>query len=90
MSIVKHTPGLWVYVNDSPYHRVHTPNGLLYVASSEGANYKEEQEESNAKLIAAAPELLDAVKQFVWNWENDIWTDADIESAKEVIKKATA
>lgn len=90
----KHTPGPWTVSPVERYPRTvrvideHKNSKTICIANG-SPSFKEGEPEANAKLIAAAPQLLESVKQFVWNWENDIWTDADIEVAIAAIKKAT-
>lgn len=31
--------------------------------------------------------LRKSLRQLVWNWDNDIWTDADIDEAREALNK---
>jgi hypothetical protein len=78
MSAAKHTPGPWKAVRNASFWEVVTPlpgqtldqaneysPSLAYVWG-EG----EEQAEANARLIAAAPELLEALKEIVGFWDS--------------------
>lgn len=56
----KGTKGEWVYVNDSPYHRVEVGGERIYVATAVDT-HNEVEEIANAKLIAAAPDMLNAL-----------------------------
>ena len=63
----KHTPGPWIYYADLPsqdpdWHIVTTENRLRILANVhiEPGN---QVDEANARLIAAAPELLEALVQ---------------------------
>lgn len=68
MSKPKHTPGPWKFIGEVSEVRTVTPdptsqygNGTPIVSFSEwDLNSKEKQ--ANARLIAAAPELLDALR----------------------------
>jgi len=82
----QHTKGNWSYKS----------NGTFFVIEPNIANMLTlkdfEEQEANAKLIAAAPELLDALLEALdqlesWNQESeDTFT---MKRIKEVIKKAT-
>jgi hypothetical protein len=50
--------------------------------------YEKRPAEANAKLISAAPELLEALKNVIKFWESGCFIDAEIEQAKQAIKKA--
>lgn len=99
----KHTPGPWRYskseqFGDTRFYisqqegATYTPNYsdvATLIAETICGEYGRIQE-ANARLIAAAPELLDACKMMLFNmnlagWEND---DAAI-SARAAIQKAT-
>lgn len=84
----KHTPGPWRYKR----HSVDSNYMLIYCSSdnSDGDNIRGYCGEANARLIAAAPELLEACKMLLVNmnlagWENDY---AAIR-ARAAIQKAT-
>ena len=63
----QHAPGSWNY--DAPYIVAPDPSGVhadIYIAEivyqdSEGRIASEEHQDANARLIAAAPDLLDAL-----------------------------
>ena len=84
----KHTPGPWFFLHDR--------NGRLQVGPSINYTVAEmcvtplEGQEANARLIAAAPELLEALTDCV---EHMHWTqplgEAALKKAKAAIAKAT-
>lgn len=83
----QHTPGPW---------RIHgvTKTTILNEEGKEiydGANYQNNFEEAkaNAKLIAAAPELLEALKNLVEYLGEDWQHDQFLINAQEAINKAT-
>jgi hypothetical protein len=87
----KHTPGPW-YVTRH--------NDLQYSISQKETGYDEmiealdEEDEANAKLIAAAPELLEALKECRKWYENNtdrLYPDTPIcfSNALSAIQKAT-
>lgn len=102
MSNTKHTPGPWAfYPKYEGEHAVAVVKDLLAVAEVVGSQGSEGQISketaiANAKLIAAAPEMLEALKEELSNREHT-W-DADdpksstyeaIKNLKAIIKKAT-
>lgn len=65
--MTKHTPGPWkVIQSDSPV--VQTEDDHHAICTTYGVYATREQKEANANLIAAAPEMLSALKGFVKAW----------------------
>lgn len=97
MSEAKHTPAPWliaksdasfVYaLNDNGYNRfwAHVTGGNLRRAEST----LRAEVEANARLIAAAPDLLDALIEIVSADDAHELTQKHIESARAAIAKAT-
>ena len=86
-----YTPGPWSY--DRQYRRLMGPDGKdLYIeGGAHWATTRDPEAEANSRLIAAAPELLEALKEVVTHWadetdEND-WPEFD--RARKAIAKAT-
>lgn len=79
----KHTPAPWDYVTDKIVGTVIISEGLIIakMRTLEGVDH-----EANAKIIAAAPELLEALIEVVRisDRKHDAW-----DKAKAAIKKAT-
>jgi len=99
----KHTPGPWQVLPeecDKPYIRIRgTVLGGRYkianviTPSYEGVHEREAVEtRANARLIAAAPELLEALKAFVADWSDDTGMSSpsyeSVRLAREAIAKA--
>jgi hypothetical protein len=93
----KHTPGPWIAgTYDNSEFRITGPRGTLPEIAIIPADRLERVE--NARLIAAAPELLAALQRllFVMNQDDDgdffICAEAtrDIKTARAAIAKATA
>jgi len=67
---MKHTQGEWTYSKNSHFYDINTDkknrnlgfNILLFDNKGKSLNHTQENE-ANAKLIASAPELLEAVKK---------------------------
>lgn len=92
----KHTSGQW---HAKEYHGItdirtdaHTINGMTICSINEDM----EEAEANAKLIAAAPELLEALKMFVVSEQfrqmvkkSNGEFDTAFKAAEAAIKKAT-
>ena len=95
MSEAKHTPGPWliadasfVYaLNDSGYNRFWTnvTGGDL----RKGESTSKVETEANARLIAAAPDLLDALQSIIEDIDSEFGTDCDYNKARAAIAKAT-
>ena len=97
---MSHTPGPWIAAWDKDDHHIWA-NGcdIAFLPSEEhgyecGANKK--TLEANGKLMAAAPELLDALKSFVVLYkqgqlviEGDDGNDPVVTKALAAIAKAT-
>ncbi|HEJ4644000.1 TPA: hypothetical protein ACWMI6_005978 [Pseudomonas aeruginosa] len=108
----KHTPGPWVLdtiptsvgichrIGPFPPRRpddVKVRHACLYADYPSASNPADEELEANARLIAAAPELLEALQHIEEYWNRDsneqAMTDAlwhIIETAQAAIAKATA
>lgn len=91
-----HTPGPWsvhrsnmVTIQDINRHAIAQP--LYPLRSTRGAEFTEEEFEDNARLIAAAPELLgELIDVLQWaTQERAPLREQEIESIRKVIAKAT-
>lgn len=60
MTTAKHTPGPWELEAGSDYIRICTKSGERYIIDDLLWATYDEEEMANARLIAAAPELLEA------------------------------
>jgi hypothetical protein len=95
MSEIKHTPGPWVFDEDecSAIPALH-----LYCADSKNpfhGSRSEEELKANARLIAAAPELLEALKEaietikFLSTRDNSWGEQIVCEDLQAIVAKAT-
>lgn len=97
--VTKHTHGTWVAIIDDitnehpvmkgfPEHE----NICMVNSSSCFGNRESTESEANAKLIAAAPELLDALCAVLRSYEaacpERYYSDDNVALADDVIKKA--
>ena len=101
VSTGKHTPGPWQTALDND--AVYIAGETMQDQPEEGRNlcpviakivYAEvqggqDQAETNARLIAAAPELLEALVGLLDLAENEAWSGGIIDTAREAIAKAT-
>ena len=89
MSATKHTPGPWV----EKYGTLYGSNGEKVVCSSNGLAFGSVNSwpdaAANARLIAAAPELLEALQAIISDMDSEFGTDYDYNKARAVIAKAT-
>ena len=90
MSKLKHTPGPWTIIKTSSGFRgLRIFAGNHYIASVGNSDDDLETSESDARLIASAPELLDIIiKTYIADLEspvNQSWLDA----LRVLIEKAT-
>lgn len=58
---MSHTPGPWLFCDDSGPHRNIWAEALI-VARVDGDEHHKDTADANARLIAAAPELLNALE----------------------------
>ena len=108
MADVKHTPGPWTSYpcNLERYSQVITANGAMVQIAMTKEVYGDrrtyepyEETTANARLIAAAPDLLESLRAFVSPWDGDsveeiesqsgLATSVRIEQARAAIAKAT-
>jgi len=92
----KHTRGEWVvnppFKNDNKIFISNGENVIAYMAHNPSVNIDEEAE-ANAKLIASAPKLLEALRQFIHSVEHEGLVSGRVvdavRHANEVINNAT-
>lgn len=97
MSEAKHTPGPWVIDHETRPAEVcciygtNHPNSFVYVRGALGYWSADRDENmANATLIAAAPELLEALRELLAEAEDGIATSPLARSkARAAIAKAT-
>lgn len=87
----KHTPGPWKVEKTSTGNNI-TSYLLPYVAAvSDGLRARNGEGDANARLIAAAPELLDALRIMVGTSQNlNLDLNAKIEGALKIAIAAIA
>lgn len=88
------TPGPWYVTGKlTRYVEARIDGGLIQEVAACGPTKADggygPQQEANARLIAAAPELLDALRLVVDTAENGGWPGAAIVVAKRAIERAT-
>ena len=89
----KFTKGKWhvePHHNSDNCYYISSEKDIVITTAWQGRAFKDEAE-YNAKLIAAAPELLDALRTLVNGCLSDSESDkvVSLRKAKEAIKKAT-
>lgn len=95
---MKHTKGEWSVKSFSDSrvivkHVIHSSNGDTICKVMRDDNDDSEAELANAKLIAAAPELLEALNSLISEIDDAVMPTSSneaISKAKAAIKKATA
>lgn len=92
----KHTPGPWLYYTEPQPNGcpIVGTRGLMIAMLAHSINYDDQREEAfaNARLIAAAPELLSIVEEMFGLDETllrDIYGDKFVRAACAAIAKAT-
>lgn len=99
---MKHTPGPWAHTNDvseEVFADIESVDGLLYIRAQWGAMRKLSKSEkqnlqdemlANARLIAAAPDLLAALQLAVRQNSHDmLMTGEELRVCEAAIAKAT-
>jgi hypothetical protein len=77
--MTKHTPGPWKYQRDSfGCKEIASATGPL--ATTDGLA-DDDEDAANARLIAAAPEMLDALRQ--WKWAEANADESELQNARE-------
>jgi hypothetical protein len=91
---MSHTPGPWTRGNvDYTEDNIFGANGVLVAAvcGNDGSNIAVPEVDADARLIAAAPEMLDVLKRFVdmmdKGAESRFWGELDM-NARAAIRKA--
>ena len=92
----KHTPGPWVSTEE-PDHEgsfFAIRNNRGYLIATTGTHDLGEQKEANARLIATAPALLDAIAELLKISTTDEWSgsgrlDDALNDAREALAAAT-
>ncbi len=93
--MTKHTPGPWFAVNYAGYNNLQAEPVYGSPDLLNGQTMGAEQAEANAKLAAAAPDLLEALKKLrewtaaLTDWAGGTTLDPDLEKVDAVIKIAT-
>ena len=88
----KHTPAPWTgekVINICNCYQVGLSIGYLSTSSKE----RRDEGEANAKLIAAAPELLAAIEGLMKCFDDGVgeaWSAKELDAARAAIAKATA
>jgi len=98
MSEVKHTPGPWKWNGVPGKSDLFGLAGVQVIANYgyEGmcfSTFNDEQDEANARLMEAAPELLDALTalmQWVENWEPNFTQDDEWPADRKRFRAAIA
>ena len=83
----KHTPGPWTHEGHGDI--TGTENGRKYDVACVYLRLPAGRQEANAKLMAAAPDLLNALIEIVSADDAHELTQKHIESARATIAKAT-
>ena len=85
--MTEHTPGPWAIWTDpdryDPYATVYCPRDDTVIAKCDIGHAPVDVERANARLIAAAPDMLDELERLL-----DVLGDEDIEIVEQVIAKA--
>ena len=87
----KHTPGPWFVDHNSPFLvRAHDDVDGRHIAHIGPANYtpRFDLDEPNAKLISAAPELLEALQAIINEGGSFVMTHETHRKARAAIAKA--
>lgn len=90
MTEAKHTPGPWVVFYKAKYDEWHVSVpafGMKLALFPDGI--RTENHEADARLIASAPDLLEALQRIMEDMDSEFGTDYDYNKARAAIAKAT-
>lgn len=91
MSKQKHTPGPWSILDGAILSDKINAYGNFHIARFDrGDDPNTAEDYANARLIAAAPDLLEACKKYVGELEIDDIGQRDMEGAEKAIRAAIA
>lgn len=82
-----HTPGPWF--NDATYVGSTAVDRFFITCHNKDLPNGREEAEANARLIAAAPDLLEALHALVSSWETGTPYTTEIGAARAAIARAT-
>ena len=94
----KHTPGPWRFIEqgDANMYGMVTAGNRWIISFRQNGELMSETELANAKLMAAAPELLEAlklilsdIKQLLGDYDIEFHNSGSIIESENAIKKAT-
>jgi len=93
IKIMSYTKGEWVIENGnySIYSKTQNPNGEMdkpFICRFHTGIYDYENQEGNAKLISAAPDLLNVLQILVEDFYEGHTSASDIQQAEKAIDKA--
>ena len=89
MSETKHTPGPWVVKSARSGFYIESQFDVIVDSLDEFGRYGAIDDEANARLIAAAPELLEALEGCIDLMDNGgTWSLEDQAAARAAIAKA--
>lgn len=93
MTNTQHTPAPWFAAPDA-YYDEHANvwkcsvyhNQKIIIIATGGSPI---EAEANARLIAASPKLLEALKRLLWEWDcKGACTELDVKNARAIVAKA--
>lgn len=84
---VKHTKGPWIEITDNENYDIIGKDGTMICSIN--TSLVKEKWEANARLIASAPELLEACKDALADWTQDRYMDENtLAHLRNAISKA--
>lgn len=83
----KHTPGPWQAQTFSS-HELQTDFAMVAIGKRAHIIGYSEEDQANARLIAAAPDLLEALELMVDTYDNGGWPSSTLVIARAAIAKA--
>ncbi len=88
MGEVKHTPGPWAYCDDGEIYHADEDGVLPRIATIDMDNVSPEQAEADCRLIAAAPDMLAALKVVAGSGNFRCFEDAEWDIVNSAIAAA--